>query len=428
MSSKNNEINRLKQENKLLREKIEEIERSSLILTQIQYLFHKLIHNKDIDNFLTLIMQNIQSIAGGKLSLILNIANSWEAFVFEENEGKWRNLTTKEIKFYKRLPLGENHFIYPSNLLQGYQDKDQVIQDFYPIPNIQNLVLMLIENDPIIYLEIRNFNSPNEPNSFLPRYFIEIEEFFIPLNFSFQQALLIDQSVKALQQTGFLLDLLFHDIRNYISTTLLSLEIMEKYGEKDNETFYQPYKIANKQMIQATTLINRIEKILLTENQNNIEAVILNDAIEEVFENIIDQFHERSPVLYLNEDSIPQTVAVLADELLPEIIYNLVTNAIKYTEEEPPRVEVFWKPWEEDLAFLRIQIKDWGIGIPDENKLRILGRFQVVSPKGLGLGLNVVLRIVERYNGHIWFENRVEDDYTKGTVANVCLKLKTTSL
>ena len=34
----------------------------------------------------------------------------------------------------------------------------------------------------------------------------------------------------------------------------------------------------------------------------------------------------------------------------------------------------------------------------------------------MGLGLSLVKEIITSYNGHIWVENRVSDDYTKGSV------------
>jgi nitrogen fixation/metabolism regulation signal transduction histidine kinase len=41
----------------------------------------------------------------------------------------------------------------------------------------------------------------------------------------------------------------------------------------------------------------------------------------------------------------------------------------------------------------------------------------------MGLGLNVILRLVEQYAGYLWFEDRVEGDHSQGTTVNVALRL-----
>lgn len=67
-----------------------------------------------------------------------------------------------------------------------------------------------------------------------------------------------------------------------------------------------------------------------------------------------------------------------------------------------------------------------GIGIPDEFKDKVFSReFKKLvksdrpilqKSRGAGMGLSLVRGLVERYGGKIWVENRVYDDYTRGSV------------
>ncbi|MFW9995257.1 MAG: sensor histidine kinase [Candidatus Odinarchaeota archaeon] len=135
------------------------------------------------------------------------------------------------------------------------------------------------------------------------------------------------------------------------------------------------------------------------------------------------QFSNENPVIEISEQFKSVDSFVLGDELIIEIFVNLMTNAIKYTDLEIKRVDVSWEPWVRNRDFSHVKVTDHGIGIPDDQKSHLFGRFsKIESTKGLGLGLNIVLGLVERYGGYIWFENRIPGDYKQGTVANVCLR------
>jgi signal transduction histidine kinase len=60
---------------------------------------------------------------------------------------------------------------------------------------------------------------------------------------------------------------------------------------------------------------------------------------------------------------------------------------------------------------------DNGIGILNENKETIFqkgfGRDKRV--RGMGIGLSLVKKIIQNYNGEIWVENRVKNDYEQGS-------------
>ena len=104
--------------------------------------------------------------------------------------------------------------------------------------------------------------------------------------------------------------------------------------------------------------------------------------------------------------------AVVADKL-PEIMadhtqmlqlfQNLVSNAIKFHGDSPPRIEIRAEQAKEEWLF---SIKDNGIGIPFEHKERIFELFQRVPAgeayKGTGIGLAICKKIVEQHGGSIW--------------------------
>lgn len=92
--------------------------------------------------------------------------------------------------------------------------------------------------------------------------------------------------------------------------------------------------------------------------------------------------------------------------ILRNILYNLVSNAVKYSDEGKKitcRIRL-----EEDV-FL-IQITDEGVGIPPEDQKHIGSRFfrasNVVNVPGTGLGLNIVLSYLHALKGNLEFESQ----------------------
>src|SRR5690606_36965021 len=94
-------------------------------------------------------------------------------------------------------------------------------------------------------------------------------------------------------------------------------------------------------------------------------------------------------------------------------------NAIKYSGEgQTIDVTLTIQP-----TALKIDVKDEGIGIPDEDQQELFGRFfrakNVTNIKGTGLGLNIVKKYIEMLEGEITFESELN----KGTTFHVILPL-----
>ena len=67
--------------------------------------------------------------------------------------------------------------------------------------------------------------------------------------------------------------------------------------------------------------------------------------------------------------------------------------------------------------FLKLEFIDNGVGIDNIRKEKIFERAynEIRSVSGMGLGLSLVKSIIDSYDGQIWVENRVSDDYSKGS-------------
>ncbi|MBB3060171.1 response regulator [Microbulbifer rhizosphaerae] len=90
---------------------------------------------------------------------------------------------------------------------------------------------------------------------------------------------------------------------------------------------------------------------------------------------------------------------------LRQVIDNLVSNAVKYTDEGHVAVDVSVVSRTDRELVLRFEVEDTGIGIPKERRAEIFEAFQQLRPpaprQGVGLGLAIATRLVERMGGEI---------------------------
>lgn len=91
---------------------------------------------------------------------------------------------------------------------------------------------------------------------------------------------------------------------------------------------------------------------------------------------------------------------------LAQVFQNLISNALTFRSERPPRVRI---DAVDDGTEVRFSVSDNGIGIAPEYHDRIFQMFQRLHPRdrypGSGIGLAIVQRIVERHGGRIWLES-----------------------
>jgi signal transduction histidine kinase len=96
--------------------------------------------------------------------------------------------------------------------------------------------------------------------------------------------------------------------------------------------------------------------------------------------------------------------------LLTAVFQNLISNAIKFRGDGPPRVTI---DAERDGAFWRFTFTDCGIGVEDEYAERIFVIFQRLHSRdayeGTGIGLAMCRKIIEYHSGRIWLAPAAPD-------------------
>ncbi len=100
--------------------------------------------------------------------------------------------------------------------------------------------------------------------------------------------------------------------------------------------------------------------------------------------------------------------------MVRQVLYNILNNALKYSRQrELALIEVGATPGE---ALHTYFVRDNGIGFPMENSSRMFNLFERLDTpegyEGIGIGLAIVKRAVERHGGRLWAESKVDEGST----------------
>ena len=221
-------------------------------------------------------------------------------------------------------------------------------------------------------------------------------------------------------QLSFYKDLFAHDISNILqvirsSTELLSLQLSEQKSTVIEELI----NIIDKQIERGTKLMSSAFTLSeIEESKISIKTLKLCDVLSDSIEYFKKTHEEKNVKIEVQCKKANKEVLVKASYLLQDIFDNILNNAIIYNTN--PQVEILIilsSERIEDVNYLKIEFKDNGIGISDEKKKLVFerGNRELKGSKGMGLGLSIVKKILDSYQGKIWVEDRVKGDFTKGT-------------
>ena len=80
-----------------------------------------------------------------------------------------------------------------------------------------------------------------------------------------------------------------------------------------------------------------------------------------------------------------------------------------------------WVTLELNKNTIIISVKDDGIGLPQEDRLRLTEPYVTHKPKGTGLGLAIVKKIMEEHNGTLQLKDRIEG---RGTISILTFQIR----
>ncbi|MCJ7777930.1 MAG: HAMP domain-containing histidine kinase, partial [Sedimentisphaerales bacterium] len=213
-----------------------------------------------------------------------------------------------------------------------------------------------------------------------------------------------------------------HELRTPLASmkeaiSVVSNEVAGKIN-KDQRRFLD---IAERNIDRLARLINEVldfQKLEAGKMKVNIQENNINEVVKEVQKTMLPSAKKKGLDILLElAGNLPK--ARFDRDKIIQVLTNLISNAIKFTEQGQVTVGVQQR--DEELV---IRVKDTGMGIPKDDLRKIFERFyRVQRPgkqiQGTGLGLPIVERIVAMHGGRI----EVESEMDKGTTFTIFLPL-----
>ncbi|MFX1376391.1 MAG: PAS domain S-box protein [Promethearchaeota archaeon] len=214
-------------------------------------------------------------------------------------------------------------------------------------------------------------------------------------------------------------DIFAHDINNILQNIQSSIELSTLYlkNPEKSSTIKELYGIIREQVARGSKLISNVRKL---SNLHGSKFIIKPIKIDPLIEQSVKFIHQSFQTRKIDiQFSYSETdYFAFANELLLDVFENILINAVKYNSSIIVKIKIkISREIFEDKKYLRIEFIDNGEGIEEFRKKYIFkrGSKEKSSNGGMGLGLSLVKKTVDRYKGKIWVEDRVKGDYKKGS-------------
>jgi signal transduction histidine kinase len=193
-----------------------------------------------------------------------------------------------------------------------------------------------------------------------------------------------------------------HEIKTPIQSILSYSQLLPMHPEKQ-EQFIEGIQRNATRLQRLSNEILDVTKIESKSLKLQKEPFNLNDLLSTVVNDYCGLMEDggRQNVKLFSKPS-NETLIVNADkERINQVISNLISNAIKFTEQG----EIFVTAEKKDDRYAMVTVRDTGEGIDSQIFPKLFSKFITTSVQGIGLGLYISKNIIEAHGGKIWAEN-----------------------
>jgi PAS domain S-box-containing protein len=228
-----------------------------------------------------------------------------------------------------------------------------------------------------------------------------------------------EQYYNAYNRAEFYKDLFAHDINNILQNVRSANELLKIYNKEKEKRpkFEEMIDVIESQVLRGANLISNVRKLSLIDNKNiDLKPKSIKIVLRDVIAEIKQKYSPNRLQIYVQKPE--GELLINGNELLYDVFKNILLNAIKYNDNKKVKVNIIISEIEiNERIYYKLEFKDNGRGIRDERKESIFQRdySENEKGKGIGLGLSLVKRILDTYQGTIEVENRVKNDFKKGS-------------
>lgn len=199
-----------------------------------------------------------------------------------------------------------------------------------------------------------------------------------------------------------------HELRTPLSTLQSHMEaLMDGVWEPTADRLTS----CHEEIMRLKRLVGDLEKLAEYEGENlllNKAKFNMGEVVNNIVVNFEKQFLDKEVKLIFNY----RDIFIYADkDKIIQVMVNLISNALKYTEKGGlVKVDLL-----EDNQFIKLSVRDTGIGISDLDLPYIFERFYRADESrnkltgGAGIGLTITKSIIEAHNGSIAVESKANE-------------------
>ncbi|ELY99730.1 multi-sensor signal transduction histidine kinase [Natrialba chahannaoensis JCM 10990] len=202
-----------------------------------------------------------------------------------------------------------------------------------------------------------------------------------------------------------------HDLQEPLRMVSSYLELLEsRYADELDQDAQEFIDYAVDGADRMREMINGLLEFSRVETQGEpFEPVDLNEVLEDVVRDL------RMKIVESGADISAAELPWVAGDgnQLRQVFQNLLSNAIAYSGEEPPEIDIAAHDTGSEWV---ISVSDQGTGIDPDDTDRIFGLFQrrhaADEHTGSGIGLALCQRIIKRHGGEIWVDSEPDEGAT----------------
>ena len=203
-----------------------------------------------------------------------------------------------------------------------------------------------------------------------------------------------------------------HELRTPLNGILGMIELARTNTEDAEQAEFLDHAARSGETLAALLgdLLD-ITKIESDQIDLNISQFDLHRFVQDIQQMFRGQADEKGLEFRVGIDTVPLVLSIEADRVrLYQVVWNLITNAIKFTDAGVVTVEFEHRSGAAPLPSLHVRVTDTGIGIPADRHDQIFDRFVQLGHdyrknKGTGLGLSICQRLVTLMGGEMTLDS-----------------------
>jgi PAS domain S-box-containing protein len=226
------------------------------------------------------------------------------------------------------------------------------------------------------------------------------------------------REIELMKSKGEFITIASHQIQSPVTNINWALEELGKESGLSENSKMLLQNASNAGHLLATIVQDLLSVARMEEGRfgYDFEETDATDFLGKLLAQVLPQANRAGIKLYFDQPKSPLPPVIIDSKKITLVVTNLLDNAIRYNVQNGEIVVKAEK--QDDEPFVKVSIKDTGIGIPSADINKIFGKFFRADnalkfrTEGSGLGLYISKNVIQGHGGQMW----VESEMNRGSV------------